>query len=153
MDRPKLPQALMKCQPAGKMNAGKSLKIFPYCYTETGTGRQIQVLEKHEANFSIAKFEIQLCCSIAPGPPSQKYNSTDANCGPGSSVGTATGYGLDDPGIESWLGARFSAPVQTGSGAHPASCTMGTGSSPGVKNGQGMTLTPHPLLVPLVMKE
>jgi hypothetical protein len=29
--------------------------------------------------------------------------------------------------------ARFSAPVQTGPGAHPASCTMGTGSFPGVK--------------------
>ena len=30
-------------------------------------------------------------------------------------------------------GARFSAPVQTGSGAHPASCTRGTGSFLGVK--------------------
>ena len=45
------------------------------------------------------------------------------------------------------VGAGFSAPVQTGPGAHPASCTMGTGSFPGVKSGQGMTLTPHPLLV------
>ena len=51
------------------------------------------------------------------------------------------------------VGARFSAPVQIGPGAHPASCTMGTGSFPGVKSGQGVTLTPHPLLVPLVMKE
>jgi len=25
---------------------------------------------------------------------------------------------------------------------------MGTGSFPGVKNGRGVTLTPHPLLVP-----
>ena len=31
--------------------------------------------------------------------------------GPGSSVGIATGYGLDGPGIESRWGARFSAPV------------------------------------------
>jgi hypothetical protein len=31
------------------------------------------------------------------------------------------------------VGARFFAPVQTGPGAHPASCTMGTGSFPGVK--------------------
>ena len=30
-----------------------------------------------------------------------------------SSVGTATSYGLDGPGIESRWGARFSAPVQT----------------------------------------
>jgi hypothetical protein len=46
------------------------------------------------------------------------------------------------------VGARFSAPVQTGPGAHPASCTMGTGSFPGAKSGRGVTLTPHPLLVP-----
>ena len=46
------------------------------------------------------------------------------------------------------MGARFSAPVQTGPGAHPAYCTMGTGSFPGVKSGRSVTLTPHPLLVP-----
>ena len=50
-----------------------------------------------------------------------------------SSVGTATGYGLDGPGIESRWGARFSAPVQNYPGAHPASYTMGTTSFPGVK--------------------
>jgi hypothetical protein len=46
------------------------------------------------------------------------------------------------------VGARFSAPVQSGPGAHPASCTMGNGSFPGVESGRGLTLTPHPLLVP-----
>ena len=46
------------------------------------------------------------------------------------------------------VGARFSASVQTGPGAHPASCTTGTGSFPGVKTGRSVTLTPHPLLVP-----
>jgi hypothetical protein len=51
-----------------------------------------------------------------------------------SSVGIATCYGLDVPGIDPrWEGARFSAPVNTDPGAHPASCTMGTGSFPGVK--------------------
>ena len=68
--------------------------------------------------------------------------------GPGSSVGTATelraGWIRDRIRVE----ARFSAPVQTGPGAHPASCTMSTGSFPGVKSGRGVTLTPHPLLVP-----
>ena len=73
--------------------------------------------------------------------------------GPGSSVGIATGYRLDGPGIESLWGARFSAPVQTGPEAHPASCTMATGSFPGVKSDRGVTLTPHSVLVPLVMKE
>ena len=73
--------------------------------------------------------------------------------GPASVVGTAIGYGLDGPGIGARWGARFSAPVQTGPGAHPASCTMGTGSFPGLKSGRGVTLTPLPLLVPWSMKE
>ena len=68
--------------------------------------------------------------------------------GPVSVVGVATGYGLDIPGIESRWGARFSAPVQTGPGTQQASCTMGTGSFPGVKSGRSVTLTPHSLLVP-----
>jgi hypothetical protein len=36
------------------------------------------------------------------------------------------------PGIEYRWVARFPAPIQTGSVDHPASCTMGTGSFPGV---------------------
>jgi len=46
------------------------------------------------------------------------------------------------------VGARFSAPVHTGPGAHPVSCTMDSGSFPGVKSSRGVTLAPHPLLVP-----
>ena len=68
-------------------------------------------------------------------------------CGPGSVVCIATGYGLDGQGIEFRWGARFSAPVQTGPGTHPASCTMGTESFQGVKSGRGLTVTPHSLLV------
>jgi len=45
------------------------------------------------------------------------------------------------------VGARFSAPVPTGPGGHPSSCTMGTGSSPWVQTGRGETLIPHLLLV------
>ena len=49
-----------------------------------------------------------------------------------SSVGIATRKGLDGPWIEYRVGgARFSAPVQTGPGAHPASYTMGTRSLDG----------------------
>ena len=50
-----------------------------------------------------------------------------------SAVGIVTRYRLDGPEIDSRCGARFSAPVQTGPGAHPASCTMGTRSFPVVK--------------------
>ena len=42
------------------------------------------------------------------------------------------------------MGSRFSAPVQTGSGAHPASYTVGTGSFPGVKRPErGVDHSPH----------
>ena len=61
--------------------------------------------------------------------------------GPGSVFGIATGDRIP-------VVARFFAPVQTGPEAHPASCTMGTAFFPGVRCGQGVTLTPHPLLVP-----
>ena len=53
-----------------------------------------------------------------------------------SSVGIATRYGLDGPGIESLWGARFSTPVQTGPGAYPAPCT---GSFQGVKRSRSGT--------------
>ena len=43
-----------------------------------------------------------------------------ASTGQGISVGIATRYGLDGPGIETRWGALFSAPIQTGPGAHPA---------------------------------
>jgi len=71
--------------------------------------------------------------------------------GPGSIDGIVNGYGLDGPGIQSHWGARFSAPVRTSPGAHPASCTMGTGSFLGVKSDQGVTLTPHPPSSAVVM--
>jgi len=62
------------------------------------------------------------------------------NCvGRDSSVGIATVYGLDGLGIECRWAARFSVPVQTGSGAQPASYSMGAGSFPGVKQpGRGV---------------
>ena len=42
------------------------------------------------------------------------------------------------------MGAGFSAPVQTGPRTHPASCTMGTGSFPGVKRPErGVDHPPH----------
>ena len=43
-------------------------------------------------------------------------------CGPGGSVGIASDNVLDGPGTN---------PVQTGPGAYPASCKMGSGSFPG----------------------
>ena len=65
-------------------------------------------------------------------------------CGPGIPTELRAGRSRDRLPV----GVRFSAPVQTGPGAHPTSCTMCTGSFPEVKSGRGVTLTPHPLLVP-----
>jgi hypothetical protein len=63
-----------------------------------------------------------------------------------SSGSIVSDYGLDERAI----GVRFPAGakdfasilcVQTGSGAHPASCPMGTGGPfPGVKRGRGVTM-------------
>jgi hypothetical protein len=68
-------------------------------------------------------------------------------CGEGrdSSVGIATRYRLDGPGIVSQWEERFSAPIQNGPGANPASYTMGTGFyfSPAVKRpGRGVDNPP-----------
>jgi hypothetical protein len=73
----------------------------------------------------------------------------------GSSVNIASDYGLDDRAIEARSPAEvrnfFSSNLcaQTGSGAHPASCTMGTGVlSPGLKWGPGRDADHSPHLVP-----
>ena len=61
-----------------------------------------------------------------------------------SSVGVVTRYGPDGLGIKSRWGARFSAPLQTGPGALPASCTSGTGFFPGEKRPErGVDHLPH----------
>jgi hypothetical protein len=71
-----------------------------------------------------------------------------------SSGSIVSDYGLDDRAIRvrSPSGAEdFSSSlcVQTGSGAHPASCTMGTGVlSPGVKARPGLDADHSPHLVP-----
>jgi len=67
--------------------------------------------------------------------------------GPCSTVGIATMLRAAQSGIESRWGLDF-PPFQTGPGAHPASCKMGTGSFPGVKCGRGVLLTTHSFLVP-----
>jgi hypothetical protein len=73
---------------------------------------------------------------------------------PEFNTGTYQYYGLDDRaiGVRSPAGAKdFSCSlcVQTGSGAHPASCTMGTGVlSPGVKARPGRDADHSPYLVP-----
>jgi hypothetical protein len=59
-----------------------------------------------------------------------------------SSVGIATRYGLDGPGIESRWGQGFSSPVQADPGDHSPSYAMGTGSLYWAKGGVALTTRP-----------
>ena len=62
---------------------------------------------------------------------------------PGSSVGIATGYGLDGPGIESRWGRDF--PQLPGPALGPTRLLYnGYRVFLGVKSGRGVTVTPHP---------
>jgi len=73
-------------------------------------------------------------------------------CGPGSSVGIATDYGLDGPGSNPG-GDEVFRPSRPGLRPIQPPVKMGTGSFPGIKSGRGVLLTTHPLLVPAVMEE
>jgi hypothetical protein len=78
---------------------------------------------------------------------------------PGSSVSMVSPYGLDDRAIDVRSPAEakdFSSSlcVQTGSGAHPASCTMGTGGPyPGAKALPGRDADHSPLYSSEVLNE
>jgi hypothetical protein len=80
-------------------------------------------------------------------------------CEPSSSVSIVSGYGLDDRAIEVRSPAEakdFSSSlcVQTGSGAHPASCTMGTGGPfPGTKARPGIEADHSPASSAEVLNE
>jgi hypothetical protein len=65
--------------------------------------------------------------------------------GPGSSVGIATGYGLDGPGMESQWGWDF--PHLSLLALGPGFLYNGYRVFLGVKSGRSVTLTPHRLLV------
>ena len=66
---------------------------------------------------------------------------------PGSSFGIATELQAGRSVDRIPVGRDF-PPVQTGPGTYPSSCTVGTGSFPGVKYSRGVLLTTNPLLVP-----
>jgi hypothetical protein len=85
----------------------------------------------HFTSFFICVFLISLYLSAVPS--FEEFPAVMGNVSePGSSVSMMSGYGLDDRaiGVQSPTEAKdFSSNlcVQTGSGVHPASCTMGTG--------------------------
>ena len=60
---------------------------------------------------------------------------------------------MDGPGIESRWGRDFLHLYRPALGPTHLPVQWVPGLSRGVKSGRGVTLTPHPLLVPLAMKE
>ena len=94
-------------------------RIYTYCLYETSKGcKQKHLIGKESTRFK----------SVIDNVSRVKYRNLDTS-------------GIYQPPHTG------SPPVQTGPGAHPASCTMGTGSFSGVKSGRGVLLTTHPLLV------
>jgi len=87
-----------------------------------------QYQENSERNYKkIEYFWLVLPCDMGPGQRCRYSDSLRA------------GRSGDRISVET----RFSAPVQNGPGAHPASCTTGTGSFPGVKpSGRGVDHPP-----------
>jgi hypothetical protein len=73
-------------------------------------------------------------------------------CGPGSSVGTATGYGLDGPGIESRWGRDFCTFPDRPWGP-PSLLYNGYRVFPGGRKRLGRDADPQPLLVPRSRKQ
>ena len=80
------------------------------------------------------------------------YNLYKEHFGPGSSVGITTELRTGGSGIESRWRRDF-PPVQTGPGAHPASCKMGTGSFRGGKVRPGRAAEHSPSSSAAVMEE
>jgi len=144
--------------------SNSKLKYYLYCALELETGLWFNRKYTWTYNHSLGE-TLPLCIgtwrsvkSVMPdgGLHVQTFTSVTCRVGVGkggySSVGIATRYGLGGSGDRIPVEAGFSAHVQVGRGAHPASCTMGTGSLPWVKRtGRGVDHPPH--LAPRLKKE
>ena len=91
--------------------------------------------------------EISYLCTFLQSVQKKNQVWLIADSGPGSSVGIATVYGLDGPGIESLWGWDIPHLSRLALGPTQPPVQWSTGSFPGVKSGRGVTLTPHPLLM------
>jgi hypothetical protein len=103
----------------------------------------VQIIEKH------GKYRIYMIFFLAKNKASNCTLFTikiKLACGPGSSVGIAIDYWLDGPGSNPG-GDEIFRPSRPAQGPIHPPVQLGTGSFLGVKCGQGVLLTTHPLLV------
>ena len=122
--------------------------LYPFCVWRSPFVDGRFCIGMHWPTWRNAVIMTQLHCFLLP----LQENGTllHPKVGRDSLVGIATAYGLDGSVIESrW---RRDFPHLSRPALRPTQppCTMGTGSFPGVRCGRGVTLTPHPLLVPKV---
>jgi len=124
-----------------------------------------QLIISNTTGMSQIKINKELVCTESQGINFNPFNNTRCisfKCGfmtslhfnrsRGSSVGIETRYAFGRSGNRIPVWARLSLPVQTGTGAHPASYTMGTGSFPGVKR-PWRGVDHQPLIAPRLKKE
>ena len=115
---------LLHLEPGLRMN-GVTTVLPQYTFTawRPTVNLSTEVTERRPSNGPALDGMRKICL------PARNLNEAFAKrLGRDSSVGIATRYWLDCPGIEFRWGRDFSAPVQTEPGTHPASYIMGTGS-------------------------
>ena len=119
---------------------------------------QVANVRGHTCNVAAAVLAIQNTkySKVCPSIPAHKtsfwwtlatgiaLHTVSFETGRDSSVGIATHYGLDSLGLESRWRREFPRTSRPALRAHPASCTVDTGSFPEVKR-PGLTLTTHPI--------
>jgi hypothetical protein len=103
----------------------------------------VSFLESYHTNYKCIYVSLCMLYSLPISVLSIINNGNNLKKSRISSGSIVSDYGLDDRaiGVRSPAGAKDFSPslcVQTGSGAHPASCTMGTGGPfPGGKSAAG----------------
>jgi hypothetical protein len=118
---------------SGRMGEGNENLVYPSPWDFEGSLTYRKILRHGTSGFTSIRRKV--CCGYL-----SSLSTLRSRVSSGSIV---SDYGLDDReiGVRSPAGAKdFSSSlcIQTGSGAHPASCTMGTGSPfPGAKARQG----------------
>ena len=123
----------------------------PHCFNDLREMSPAETAKSERCEKDCTWWRIAACLRVIHKPfLSAMLNNQNSMLlfGPGSSVGISTGYGLDCPGIESRWRPDFPHMSRPALGPTQPPVQWVPGLSPEVNSGRGVTLTPHPLLVP-----